>query len=296
MDYKTIWKEICFHVNRFRNAPEQDFQTVVELLFEKLGWSLVKGEVVSQITIPVGSSNSVRPDMVLKNDGKTVLVVELKRANVNISERNAEQLISYMRLLRLDFGILLGESLQIYYELPSGNSPVKVCDIRFVDGSETGVECIEVLSKNDFSFERLTEFCNKCLADQKRYYEEQQNKTIHNLEKAYKENYPLSSSKKVSTIIVIDGFENKNRPRRILYRIPDDFYQTDELVDVIAWNGWESKRARVVWKRKDTDKKFVIDGKNEFQILEIIGVHESGKFMIDRFYINDDHFYGKIRQ
>jgi len=45
MDYNAIWNEICFHVNKNRDATEQDFEKIVELLFEKLGWSSFKGEI-----------------------------------------------------------------------------------------------------------------------------------------------------------------------------------------------------------------------------------------------------------
>ncbi len=78
MDFRSTWNEICFHINKSRHASERDFQTTVEFLFEKLGWSLFRGEIVSQTVIPVGSANSVKPDIVIKNDGRVVLVVELK--------------------------------------------------------------------------------------------------------------------------------------------------------------------------------------------------------------------------
>jgi len=172
MDYKAIWNDICFHVNKNRDSTEQDFQKTVELLFEKLGWSAAREEIYTQIEVPVGSSNSYRPDIVIKNDGEMIYVVELKRVNVNISERNADQLISYMRLLRLNYGVLFGESLRIYCELPSTKkSPVRICDILFVKDSVPGIECIEVLSKPGFSFDRFNDFTEKCLSDSKRYCE-----------------------------------------------------------------------------------------------------------------------------
>jgi len=218
MDYNAIWNEICFHIRRNRNAVEQDFQMIVELLFEKLGWSLFKNEIDSQMTVNVGSSRMVRPDIVIKLDGNIVLVVELKRANVNISERNADQLVSYMRLLKLNYGVLLGETLQLYCELSnSKNSPVKVCDIHFKDNSEIGVECIEVLSKNDFSFERLADFCRNCLIDHNKYCEKQSTRS------EYRESSSTGFTGK-SRIIESDGvnyssksseYGNKLKGRRI---------------------------------------------------------------------------------
>jgi len=178
MDFKTIWNEICFHVKKNRSSTERDFQTTVEFIFEKLGWSQYKGEIVTQLNIPVGSAGNVRPDLVIKEDNNIVLVVELKRAGAGLSERHAEQLVSYMRLLRLNYGILLGEKLQIYSEIQQkNNQPVKISDISFKEDSEIGAECIEVLSKNGFSYTRLDEFAEKCIEQPEKYCEEKKQKS-----------------------------------------------------------------------------------------------------------------------
>ena len=173
MDFTTIWNEICFHVKKNRGSSERDFQTTVEFIFEKLGWSQYKGEIVTQLNIPVGSSGNVRPDLVIKENDNIVLVIELKRAGADLSERHAEQLISYMRLLRLNYGILLGETLQLFSEIQQkSNMPIKICDISFKEDSNVGIECIEVLSKDDFSYIRFDEFAEKCIEHPKKYCEE----------------------------------------------------------------------------------------------------------------------------
>ena len=170
MDYMAIWNEICFHVNKNRNASERDFQTTVEFLLVNLGWSQYRGEIVSQTTIPVGASNNVKPDIVIKDNGQVILVMELKKPSSVMSERNAEQLKSYMRLLRLSFGILFGETLQVYYELPEDSElPIKVNDIPFVDNSDEGAKFIQLLSKHDYSFQNLQKYCIDSLENAKKY-------------------------------------------------------------------------------------------------------------------------------
>jgi hypothetical protein len=110
---------MCYHIKaKNRNASERDFQTIAESLFEKIGWLQYKGEIVTQEATQVGAANTIKPDIVIKNNGQTLFVVELKRPNKTMTGKNTEQLVSYMRLLKLNFGILLGETLQIYYELP----------------------------------------------------------------------------------------------------------------------------------------------------------------------------------
>ena len=53
MDYKEIWNDVCFSIDKNRNDLEQDFQKYVEFLFERLGWSQRKGEIITQKVIPV---------------------------------------------------------------------------------------------------------------------------------------------------------------------------------------------------------------------------------------------------
>ena len=160
MDYKSVWNEICFFMEKSRNASERDFQTTVEFLFEKLGWSQYKEEILSQNVIPVGSAQSVKPDIIIRNNGENVFVVELKKPNVELSGRNIDQLISYMRLLRLNFGILIGDNLQIYYELPNNDKPpLKITDIAFLKDLDVGAEFIEIFGKKGFSDERVKKYC-----------------------------------------------------------------------------------------------------------------------------------------
>lgn len=278
MDYKTIWNEICFHVKKNLYSTESDFQTTVEFMLEKLGWSQYKGEIATQITIPVGSSNSVRPDIVIKHDGKIVLVLELKKANTELSARNSEQLFSYMRLLRLNYGVLLGETLQVFCEQLGSNSPVKICDILFSDNSDAGAECIEALSKHDFSFTRLNMFCEKCLSNPEKYLFKLKKITTTNTQSisGNKRNY-------VSRTIVIDGFDkNKRRPRVYFEEIPEGFTRTGEMRDTILFNGFEAKRE--IWKMEGSSEKYVIQGKNKFEIFIVIEECENGKLKMDHFY------------
>lgn len=160
------WNEICFLVNRYRSpsATERDFQIEAENIFEKLGWSRFKGEISSQVTIPVGSAQSVRPDIVISKDGVNVMVVELKKPAAGISVRNVDQLFSYMRLLRLDCGLLVGDTIQVYFDDPKTmDAPVQVIEIPFVSNSADGIELCRTISREGFTLDRLKGFAKAVL-------------------------------------------------------------------------------------------------------------------------------------
>lgn len=179
MEYKDIWNDICFRIkNKNQFASERDFQIIAETLFEKIGWLQYKREIVTQKVIPVGASNNVKPDIIIENNGKRLFVIELKKPNIAMSERNIEQLISYMRLLKLNFGILLGETLQVYYEIPNDNKePQKIIEISFNNDSSEGIKLLKLLSKNDYSYENIKKYCedkliiNEKIGKSKKYVE-----------------------------------------------------------------------------------------------------------------------------
>ncbi|MCL2247855.1 MAG: type I restriction enzyme HsdR N-terminal domain-containing protein [Oscillospiraceae bacterium] len=287
MDYREIWNEICFHVKKNRSANELDFQKIVVLLFEKLGWSSSKGEIVEQHEVRIGSSNKVKPDIVIKGDGNIVLVVELKQANLSLSDTHAEQLTSYMRLLRLNYGVLLGGTLQIHSEVQSNsNSPVKICDISFENNSEIGIECIEMLSKQGFSFDRLDEFSKKCLANKEKYCEVR-SAFNHNI--VPRNNYQKPKSNYKSRNTVIPGFDTKYRPRRKLRDIPKAFKRTNEARDLIWWNGHLTHN-NLLYELDGLSEKFVFTGSSikGYELYIIIGVHESGRLKVDSVYLSYD--------
>ncbi len=160
------WNEICFLVNRYRSpeATERDFQIEAENIFEKLGWSRYKDEIISQLSIPVGSAQTVRPDLVIQDGKQNVMVIELKKPVKGISSRNVDQLFSYMRLLKVDFGFLFGDVIQLYYDDPeTTDAPLPVIEVPFVANSQDGIDLCNIISHDSFSLSRMEEYCLSAL-------------------------------------------------------------------------------------------------------------------------------------
>ena len=163
---QEVWNEICFIVDRYRqtNSSESSFQIEAENIFEKLGWSRYKGEVISQQVINVGSAHTVRPDIVVSNGQESLYVIELKKPSANFIERNTDQLISYMRLLRLNCGILFGDSVRVFYDAPNDkNDPVEIIDIPFEESNTDGAKLLGVIKHDGFTQQRLADYCENRL-------------------------------------------------------------------------------------------------------------------------------------
>lgn len=105
------------------NSVEGDYQREIENCLKFLGWKKTNGTMVSQYTLPIGNSNSIRPDIVLwrKNEHDTqspVLPIEIKRPSNIRNERQENQLMSYMRQLKLNVGLYIGERYNFTMTFP----------------------------------------------------------------------------------------------------------------------------------------------------------------------------------
>ena len=78
-----------------------------------------QNSIVAEERIHIGSTNTIRPDFVLYKDEIPQVVIEAKKPNNIQTERNKEQLFSYMRQKKVDFGLYIGEEIQLYYDVPT---------------------------------------------------------------------------------------------------------------------------------------------------------------------------------
>ena len=166
---RRIWEEIAFIIDKYRKdgAPEREFQIEMENAFEKLGWSGRLGEVIAQYTIPVGSAHSVRPDLIIAKEGTPIFVVELKKPSSGATPRNADQLFSYMRLLKLNVGLLISDVVQLYYDDPSNaDNPRLVESIPARSDCEEGPILFDLLMKDGFAKSSLNAYIAETLSQQ----------------------------------------------------------------------------------------------------------------------------------
>lgn len=159
-----LWEEICFHLkNATSTLSEELYEQRIIMALEKMGWKQFKGEIVLKQSIPVGSANSIIPDIIVKSQEENIsFVIEVKKPSITLSSDNRNQLFSYMRQLKLDFGVLFGEKLQIFYdgELSPSDSPTLLKTIEF-DNNESNLDFINVFKKSTLSNQNLQNYARK---------------------------------------------------------------------------------------------------------------------------------------
>lgn len=144
------------------NSTEPKYQQEIENCLKFLGWRNSNNTMQSQVTINIGHKNSIRPDIVLYKNGIPVLPIEIKRPNNICNSKQESQLMSYMRQLRLNVGLYVGENIQLYYDNPEDlDNPSSVFRVDFREDDANGEVFCEMLSYGKFDINNLEDFCKE---------------------------------------------------------------------------------------------------------------------------------------
>lgn len=97
MTAKEKWNKIVAQHKKYHNSLEPKVQNVWENVFvEILGYSRLEGEVERHRNIQLGPTERVIPDIIIKNQERDLIVVELKQHHVSFQATMETQLFSYL--------------------------------------------------------------------------------------------------------------------------------------------------------------------------------------------------------
>ncbi|MBR1941628.1 MAG: hypothetical protein IJ845_09920 [Bacteroidaceae bacterium] len=167
------WQDFAFDLvdAKEKQILEQPYQERIEAAFRALGWSKAKGEICPKERINVGANNQLEPDITFRINGKPVFIVEVKQPNNKLTERQKEQLLSYMRMRQVVLGLYIGEEIQLLYD--NGDSlPTSVMTINIDTEATNGWMFIDFFARGMFSYERIRSYCEE------RYKEIHSNRTF----------------------------------------------------------------------------------------------------------------------
>ncbi|KAF5060530.1 hypothetical protein DSECCO2_324590 [anaerobic digester metagenome] len=162
------WNEVCFLLSESikQNISEESFEKNVIQALRVLEWKSYQGDIEVRPSYPIGAAKSLIPDLIVKDDDKRKLfVIEIKQPAVHLSERIQHQLFSYMRQLKLEYGILIGQVIQIFYDgnLIIHDEPVLLETIAFEKNNPRGIQFAGLFSKDGFSSESLSEYTSQAI-------------------------------------------------------------------------------------------------------------------------------------
>lgn len=151
-----------------KDVDEDNYHALIETQMQLLGWAKWKGEICHKSNIPIGNSKFIQPDILIKRDNEDQFVIEVKRPVHTQTDRERVQLESYMRQLKLDVGIYIGEHIEVFYDKPKSKDAVSVLRIPLEIDSKLGAKFVEKFSKEAFSKDAIVEFCEARMEEMKR--------------------------------------------------------------------------------------------------------------------------------
>ncbi|PKB15211.1 type I restriction enzyme HsdR N-terminal domain-containing protein [Flavobacterium sp. 5] len=162
------WNEICFLLseNIRDGISENDFEQNVIQALRVLDWKEYSGDLQIRPSFPIGASNRITPDIVINsNEKRNLFVIEIKQPNLPLNTKFQQQLFSYMRQLKLKYGVLVGKVIQIFYDgdLTEHEEPVLLETIDFERDSQKGQKFVELFNKSNFSYNLLDTFTENSL-------------------------------------------------------------------------------------------------------------------------------------
>ena len=144
-----------------KDVDEDSFHALIETQLQHLGWAKYKGEICHKQNIHIGNSNRIEPDILIKRDGEDEFVIEVKRPSHKQIKKDVEQLLSYMRILKLSVGIYIGEHIEVFYDMPSSKEAVSVMKVPLEIDNKLGAKFVERFDKENFSQESIVDFCEE---------------------------------------------------------------------------------------------------------------------------------------
>lgn len=144
-----------------KDVDEDSFHTLIETQLQHLGWAKFKGEICHKPNIHIGNNNRIEPDVLIKRDGEDEFVIEVKRPSHKQSKKDVDQLLSYMRLLKLSVGIYMGEHIEIFYDMPSSKEAISIMKVPLEIDNKLGARFIDKFLKDNFSREAIVDFCEE---------------------------------------------------------------------------------------------------------------------------------------
>lgn len=148
-----------------RDVDENEYHRLIETQFQLLGWAKYRGEICHKPNIPIGNNNFIQPDILIKRDGEELFVIEVKRPVHSISQREIQQLESYMRQRKIKFGIYIGEHIELFYDKPESTNAISVLKIPLELNNKFGEMFVELFGKENYSSDSLTEFCENRISE-----------------------------------------------------------------------------------------------------------------------------------
>lgn len=175
------WNQFVYYLLEAKKngVEEPEYHSTVEAQLQLLGWMRFKNEICHKPNLSIGNNGHIQPDILIQKDGKNQFVIEVKRPLHTPISKDRDQLVSYMRQLKLKAGIYIGGHIEIFYDQPDSENAVSVLSIPLELDNKRGARFVELFMKDRFSKEAIVQFCENRIKEMR--HQESLNKIKHHL-------------------------------------------------------------------------------------------------------------------
>ncbi|MCM1168703.1 MAG: type I restriction enzyme HsdR N-terminal domain-containing protein [Bacteroides sp.] len=141
-----------------RNIPyaEKDYQERIVSILVSIGLGWNDDEIAQQVSLNLGSTQRVVPDIVLYIDRKPVAIIEVKSNHHKQEEKDILQLTSYMKQMEVNVGVYFGEKVVLYFkELGANNPIVEILETQLSLDDPNLKRFVSLFSRDTFNIEVL---------------------------------------------------------------------------------------------------------------------------------------------
>ena len=160
MTYAEAWNKIVGYYEKYGTDLEEKIQTVWEDSVFSAILNYNTTEIDAQRAVQMGSTK--KADIVVRKDGKDVVVVELKRHTESVLGKGQDQLFSYLdRLKSAAIGILVCNKLYVYdydFTKQDAENAENRLEIPFERDNPDGAKFVELFSKENFNAQNIKEY------------------------------------------------------------------------------------------------------------------------------------------
>ena len=161
MDAKEAWNYLVSEYEKNFSAQEDKIQTLWESYLANpflFGYS-DSDDIDSKRSLHIGSTDREIPDIILRSNHNDICIIELKRYSLSKHSNYEKQLLNYMTHtdLHLSIGVLVCKTLNIYH-FDHAKNATECLEIPFEKDSKNGETFISLISKSNFSEDKITNF------------------------------------------------------------------------------------------------------------------------------------------
>lgn len=167
---KEIWGGfVCkLSENKRKDVCEDVYHELVETLLPLLGWYEHLEEIHHKRNFSSGHG-WIQPDIIIGKENDWKFVIEVKRPCHHQTHQDLEQLESYMRRIKVNVGIYIGEHIEVFYDKSDAIGGIRsVLRVALDVEDGNGATFVRLFSKDGFSKEEVEKFCEQRLMELER--------------------------------------------------------------------------------------------------------------------------------